>query len=74
MGVDGGSKSCGDIGGGLLWEGRVHRILWAVWRGSTFFMLEPSVVVDGSYSLHFKTKERGHTENYQHSCCSHIWC
>lgn len=50
VGVDGlGSE--GNISGGFLWERRVYPLL-----GSSFLMLKPYVVIDGTMCLEEKRK------------------
>lgn len=54
VGVDGlGSGS--DIAGDHLWEVRVYSLL-GVWRGSSFLMLKPFVIVGGTVCLEEQEK------------------
>lgn len=54
MGVDGLGKDS-NIAGGLLWDVRVYTL--GVWRGSSFLMLKPCVVIDGTICLELKQSD-----------------
>lgn len=56
MGVDGLGKDS-NIAGGLLWEVRVYTLCLGVWRGSSFLMLKPCVVIDGTICLELQKRE-----------------